>query len=75
MPGPSGQRGREPLERMIGREAVVEVGQQLGQLLREVVGRRLPAVALEGKRGQRIGTGRAAEAQVDAIRIQRGEDA
>ncbi len=60
---------------MIGRQVVIEVGQQLRELLREVVGRGLAAVALQREGGQRIGAGRTADAEVDAPREQPGEDA
>ena len=50
------------------REAVLEVGDQLGELVEEVVGHRLPAVALEHLRGHRVGAGRAPDAEVDPAR-------
>ncbi len=53
---------------MVGRHLVLEQREQLHELLRKVVGRGLAAVALERKRGELVGAGRAAEAQVDAIR-------
>ena len=51
---------------MVARQAVIQVSEQLDELLREVVGDRLTAVALERERRERIGSGGAAEGQVDA---------
>ena len=54
--GSSGRPGSDagkPCERMVLGEAVVEVREQLGQLLGEVVRRRLTAVALERECGHR----------------------
>ena len=62
-------------EGVVLRKVVLEVGQQLGQLLWEVVGRGLAAVALQRERGQRVGAGGAAEAEVDPAGEQGGEDA
>jgi hypothetical protein len=59
---------------VIGRKAVLEVCEQLGELLGEVVGRSLPSVALERERGQWIGARRAADPQVDTTGEQRRED-
>ena len=50
---------------MVVGEAVLEVGEQLRELVEEVVGRRLAAVALEHVRRDRIGAGRAADPEVD----------
>ena len=55
---------------MILGQVVLEVGEQLGQLLGEVVGCGLAAVALERKGGQRIGAGGTSQAQVDPPREQ-----
>jgi hypothetical protein len=49
------------------------VRQQLGELLREVVGRGGPAVALEREGRHRIGSRRAADAEVDPLGIEPGE--
>ncbi len=54
-------------------QAVVEVGQQLGELLGEVVGGGLAAVALERERRQRVGAGGASQSQVDPAREQPGQ--
>ena len=72
--GRPGQHAGEPCERMVLGEVVVEVREQLGQLLGEVVGRGLTAVALERERGHRVGAGGPAEAEVDPAREQAGED-
>ncbi len=48
------------------RQAVLEVGQELRQLVGEVVGHRLAAVALQGVRGHRVGARRPAQPEVDA---------
>ena len=52
------------------RQAAVVVREQLGELLREVVGRDLAPVALERVGGQRVGAGRAAEREVDPAGVQ-----
>ena len=65
----------EPGEGMVRREAVLEVGEQLGELLAEVVGEELPPVALEREDRLRVGAGRAADAEVDAVAVQPAEDA
>ena len=51
-----------------GGQPVVEVSQQLGELLGEVIGRGLAPIALQGERRQRVGAGGAAEREVDAAR-------
>ena len=66
--GPPRQRRGEPLERVVLGQAVLEVGEQLGELLREVVGRGLATVALERERRQRIGARGAADPEVDPSR-------
>jgi len=61
---------------MPGREVVLEVGEQLRELRREIVGSNLAAVALEREHRLRIATRRAAEAQIDPARVEaakRGE--
>ena len=60
---------------MVGGQAAVVVGEQLGELLREVVGRDVAAVALERVGGQRVGARRAAEREVDAAGEQAGQQA
>src|SRR5207302_10454143 len=40
------QRARKAREGMIGRKAAIQISEQLGELLREVLGRQLPPVAL-----------------------------
>ena len=61
-----GKLGQIP-ERMIGRQPILQIGEQLHQLFRKIVGRRLAAVALQGVRGLRVAARRAAEAEVDAL--------
>ena len=60
---------------MAGREAALEVGEQLGELVGEVVRQGVGAVALERVRGHRVGPGRAADPEVDPPREEAGEDA
>src|SRR3954468_3428541 len=72
---PAGERADVARERVPVREAVVVVREELGELLGEVVGRGLPAVALEGERRHRVGARRAPDAEVDAAGVQPGEDA
>ena len=62
-------------ERVALGNRVLEVGEQLGELLREVVGRALAAVALKRVRRGRVGAGRPAEPEVDPPRVQPGEHA
>ena len=56
-------------ERVVIGEGPVEVAQEFVELCGEVVGRRLAAVALEGKGGTRVGAGGAPDAEVDAARV------
>ena len=72
---PAGQRARQPRERMVGRERVLEVAEQLGELLGEVVGRGLAAIALERVRRHRVGARRAAQPEVDPAGMETGEEA
>ena len=58
---------------MVLGQIILEVGQQLGQLLGEVIGGGLATVALEREHGQLIGAGRAAEREVDAPGVQAGQ--
>jgi hypothetical protein len=51
----------------------LEVVQQLAHVLRELVG--AVEVAAQGARGRLVGAGRTAQAEVDAVRIQRGQRA
>ena len=60
---------------MVGREAVLEVGEQLGDLVAVVLGEQLTAVALEREDRLRVGPGRAADAEVDAVAVKPAEDA
>jgi hypothetical protein len=55
------------------REVILEVHEQLGELLREIVGRRGAPVALQRQHRLRIGAGRPANAEVDAARVEAGE--
>jgi hypothetical protein len=55
--------------------AVVEVGEQLGELLREVVGGGLAAVALQREGRHRVRAGGASDAEVDPPGEQPGEQA
>ena len=59
---------------MVGGQRVLEVGQQLGELLRKIVGCGLPAVALQGEHRQRVGPRRAAEPEIDPSGIERREN-
>ena len=68
-------QGREARERVVVGEVVLEVREQLGELLREVVGRHLAAVALQRDHRLAVGAGRAADAEVDALAVQAAEDA
>ena len=61
--GPAGERADVARERVAVREAVVEVREQLGELLGEVVGGGLTAVALQGERRHRVGARGAADAR------------
>jgi hypothetical protein len=60
---------------VLGGQVVVEVAEQLGELLGEVVGRGLAAVALQREHGHRIRAGRTADAQVDPPGVERAEHA
>ena len=64
----AGQHPGQARERVLGGQVVLDVGEQLGELLGEVVGHRPAAVALQRERGQGVGARRAAEGQVDAAR-------
>ena len=55
-------------EGVVGGQRAVEVAEQLDELLEEVVGRGLAAVALERVLRHRVGARRAAEAEVDPAR-------
>ena len=73
--GASGRPGSSvSRRRVVGRHPVLEQRQELGELLGEVVGRGLAAVALERERRHRIGAGGAADAEVDAAREEPGQD-
>src|SRR5271168_1049026 len=69
----SGQRLCKAREGMVRGKPVVEISEQLGELLREVIRRRLAAIALQGEGGQRVGAGGATEREVDATREQSGK--
>ena len=71
---PAGQR-RETRERVIRRQVVLEQREQLGELLGKVVRRGLTAIALQREHRVRVGSGRAADAEVDAAGMQRREHA
>jgi hypothetical protein len=58
---------------MVLRQRAVEVAEQLGELLREVVGHRAAAIALERERRARVGARRAAQAEVDTAGVHRGQ--
>ena len=53
----------------------MEVGQQLGELLGEVVGAERVGAAAQRASGAGVGAGRAADAEVDAAGVQRVERA
>jgi hypothetical protein len=72
---PAREQLRVPGEDVVGRHAVLEQGEQLGELLREIVGRGLTTVALERQHRQGIGAWGAAEAEVDALGMEPGERA
>ena len=58
---------------MVGRQPVLQIGEQLDQLFGEIVGRGLAAVALQGEGGLLVAARRAAEAEIDALRKKPGE--
>ena len=60
---------------MVGRDPVLEQREQLRELLGKVIGRGLPAVALEREARHRVGAGRAADPEVDAAGEQPGQHA
>ena len=62
------KRLRQAREGVVRGQLVLEVAQQLGELLGEVVGRGLAPVALQGEGGERVGAGGAAQREVDACR-------
>ena len=57
------------------RHAVLQQGEQLGELLREVVRGALAAVALQREHRHRVRARRAADAEVDPLRVQAGQGA
>ena len=71
----AGQRPAEPREGMVGGEGAVVVREQLGQLLREVVGAGRAAVALEREGRHRVGARGAPDAEVDTAGEEPGEHA
>jgi hypothetical protein len=58
---------------MVGRQVVVEEGQQIGDLVRKVLDTPGAGAVDESLRGAQVGARRAADAQVDAPREQRLE--
>ena len=62
-------------ERVLRRQPVLEVGEQFGELRREVVGHHLAAVALQREGGDAVGPGSPADREIDAVREQPGEEA
>ena len=60
---------------MLVGEVVLEVGEQLGELLGEVVWRHLAAVALERVHRLAIGARGAPDSEIDAVAVQPAEDA
>ena len=72
--GAARQRG-EPRERMAVGEVVLEVGEQLRELLREVIRRHLPSVTLQRKHRLAVASRGTTDAEVDAARIERREHA
>ena len=62
------EQGRQPPEGVVGGQLAVEVAEQLGEVLAEVVGGHLAAVALQGEHRDLVGAGRPAQAQVDPAR-------
>ena len=59
-----------PRERVTRRQPILEQPEQLDQLLDEVVGCGLAAVALEREHRHRVGAGRAAQPEVDALGVE-----
>ena len=57
------------------RHFVFEISQQLPELFREIVGRRLTSIALQGKRRRMIAARRATQSEVHSIRKQRAQNA
>jgi len=70
---PAGEGTGESGEGVVVGDAVPEVGEEFVELVGEVVGRALLAIALEGECGLAVGARRAADAEVDAVRIHPGE--
>lgn len=69
------RQGCDLRQAMRRRQAVPDVGEQLRELLGEVVRASLTLVALQGPGGERVAAGRTAEPEVDAIRAQRRQHA
>jgi len=55
---------------MCDRHRVVDVRQQLGKLIGEVVWSGGSPIALQRESGQRIAAGRAADGEIDAVAVQ-----
>jgi hypothetical protein len=62
-------------ERVARRQPVVQQAEQLDELLDEVVGSRLPAVALQRQHRHRVGARRPAQPEVDALGVQPAQGA
>ena len=60
---------------MVGVHCVAEVGEQLIELLREVVRRALATIALQCERGRRIGPRRPSDAEIHPAGEQAGQHA
>src|SRR5262245_25726587 len=70
----TGQR-RQTSETMVWWHPVPHVRQQLGELLPEIIGRRMAPVPLECKRGERIATRSPPDGKIDTIRVERAQHA
>ena len=58
-------------ERVLGRDGVLEIADQIGDLVREMLDAERPRPVLQGDRGQLVAARRAADAEVDAAGIER----
>ena len=72
---PAGQGGGIGVEGVIVGQRVFQVTDQLGQLLRELVGRILAAILLQRHGRALVTARRAAQAQIDAAGMQAGKQA
>ncbi|GAB7304198.1 hypothetical protein MAFF212519_20670 [Clavibacter michiganensis] len=65
--------GRDPAQRVVVRHAAREEADQVDQLLREVVDAEARLAAAERHRGRAVGAGGPADAEVDAVAVERAE--